>query len=97
MPSIMQAIHARAQLPVLVAKLPVRLGETFESSGQPPRFHERRDRNQDGCTRENPLQGQQNPPYRTACNGVNRLTQYRDLSIFGSQLSAISLQARADG
>jgi hypothetical protein len=23
--------------------------------------------------------GNKTPPYRTACNGVNRLTQYRDL------------------
>ena len=49
-----EAVHARAQLPVLVPQLPIRFGEPFQTFGQPSRFQKRGEGDEDGCTGKQP-------------------------------------------
>jgi hypothetical protein len=49
-----EAVHARAQLPVLVPQFPIRFGEPFQASGQAPRFEERGDGDENGRTGKQP-------------------------------------------
>ena len=49
-----EAVHARAQLPVLVSQLPVRFGEPIQTFGQAPRFQKRGEGDEDGRTGKQP-------------------------------------------
>ena len=57
----LERLQAPPHLAVLVAKLPVRLGEPIEPFRRAPRPDERGDRDEDGDADEEPLKGQQNP------------------------------------
>ena len=48
------AVYARAQLPVLVPQLPVRFSEPLQTFGQAPRFQKRGEGDENGCTGKQP-------------------------------------------
>ena len=49
-----EAVDARAQLPVLVPQLPVGFSEPFQTFRQPPCLGECGEREEDGCTGKQP-------------------------------------------
>jgi len=49
-----EAVDTRTQLPVLVPQFPIGFGEPFQTFGQPPRFQERGEGDEDSCTGKQP-------------------------------------------
>ena len=49
-----EAVHARAQLPVLVPQLPIRFGEPLQAFGQTSRFEQRGEGDESGCSGKQP-------------------------------------------
>ena len=49
-----EAVHTRAQLPVLVPQFPIRFGEPLQAFGQAPRFQKSGEGDEDGCTGKQP-------------------------------------------